>query len=71
MLAAALVMVLAQGGPGRLSVAALGNNTVEVIDLSQGKVIHKIDGLHEPQGIFVFGRADRGSLGRGRVLPLL
>ncbi len=36
---------------GRLSVAALGNNTVEVIDLGQGKVIHRIEGLQEPQGI--------------------
>src|ERR1043165_1775401 len=36
---------------GRLTVAALGNNTVEVIDLAQGKVIHRIDGLHEPQGL--------------------
>jgi DNA-binding beta-propeller fold protein YncE len=36
---------------GRLLVAALGNNTVEVIDLAAGKVIHKIDGFHEPQGI--------------------
>jgi len=36
---------------GRLFVAALGNNTVEVIDLAQGKVVHRIEGLHEPQGI--------------------
>lgn len=38
---------------GRLSVAALGNNTVEVIDLAQGKVLHRIEGLHEPQGVQV------------------
>jgi DNA-binding beta-propeller fold protein YncE len=36
---------------GRVFVAGLGNNTVEVIDLAQGKVVHRIDGLHEPQGI--------------------
>lgn len=36
---------------GRLAVAALGNNTVEVIDVGQGKVLHRIDGLQEPQGI--------------------
>jgi DNA-binding beta-propeller fold protein YncE len=36
---------------GRLFVAALGNNTVEVIDLAQGKVVHRIEGLHEPQGV--------------------
>jgi YVTN family beta-propeller protein len=32
-------------------VAALGNNTVEVVDLKSKKVIHSIKGLHEPQGI--------------------
>jgi YVTN family beta-propeller protein len=36
---------------GRLFVAALGNNTVEVLDLKQGKVVHSISGLSEPQGI--------------------
>lgn len=36
---------------GRLFVAALGNNTVEVIDTRQGKRVHSISGLHEPQGI--------------------
>lgn len=35
----------------RLFVAALGNNTVEVLDLNQGKVIHSISGLDEPQGL--------------------
>jgi YVTN family beta-propeller protein len=35
----------------RLFVAALGNNTVEVIDTEQGKRIHSIPGLHEPQGV--------------------
>jgi YVTN family beta-propeller protein len=35
----------------RLFVAALGNNTVEVIDVSQAKRIHTIPDLHEPQGI--------------------
>jgi DNA-binding beta-propeller fold protein YncE len=32
-------------------VAALGNNTVEVIDLAAGKVVHSIKGVHEPQGL--------------------
>src|SRR5215831_17967275 len=40
---------------GRLAVAALGNNTVEMIDIGQGKVIHRIDGLQEPQGIASYG----------------
>jgi YVTN family beta-propeller protein len=33
----------------RLFVAALGNNTVEVIDLNTGKVVHSISDLNEPQ----------------------
>lgn len=32
-------------------VAALGNNTVEVVDLKSKRVTHTIKGLHEPQGI--------------------
>jgi YVTN family beta-propeller protein len=32
-------------------VAALGNNTVEVVDMVNGKVIHSIQGLDEPQGV--------------------
>jgi YVTN family beta-propeller protein len=35
----------------RLFVAALGNNTVEIIDLKNGKVEHTIGGLAEPQGV--------------------
>lgn len=35
----------------RLFVAALGNNTLEVIDLKAGKQIHTITGLSEPQGV--------------------
>jgi len=35
----------------RLFVAALGNNTVEIIDLKNGKRIHSIPGLTEPQGV--------------------
>ena len=41
----------------RLFVAALGNNSVEVIDLAQGKRIHSITGLAEPQGlVYIAGR---------------
>src|SRR5919199_6279003 len=36
---------------GRLFVAALGNNTVEVIDLTAGKVTDEIKDLKEPQGV--------------------
>src|SRR5262249_43083255 len=35
----------------RLFVAALENNTIEVLDLRAGKRIHSITGLHEPQGV--------------------
>lgn len=35
----------------RLFLAALGNNTLEVIDLKAGRVIHSIKGLREPQGV--------------------
>src|SRR3984893_7020841 len=34
----------------RLFVSALGNNTLEVIDVFAGKVIHSIKGLAQPQG---------------------
>ena len=35
----------------RLFIAALGNNTVEVLNLRSGKHIHSIAGLREPQGL--------------------
>src|ERR1700738_2377507 len=35
----------------RLFVAALGNNTVEVLDIKGAKRLHTISGLHEPQGV--------------------
>ena len=36
---------------GRLFVAALGNNTLEVVDLNAGKPTDEIKGLKEPQGV--------------------
>src|ERR687885_226689 len=36
---------------GRLFVAALGNNTLEIIDLTASKVIDEIKDLKEPQGV--------------------
>jgi DNA-binding beta-propeller fold protein YncE len=36
---------------GRLFVAALGNNTVEVVDLAAGKVVGRLKDLQAPQGI--------------------
>ena len=35
----------------RIFIAALGNNSVEVVDLKTNIVIHSITGLNEPQGI--------------------
>jgi len=35
----------------RLFIAALGNNSVEVLDLNAGKRLKSIRGLHEPQGV--------------------
>src|ERR1700680_4288341 len=35
----------------RLLVAALGNNTVCVVDINERKVVHRIAGLSEPQGV--------------------
>ncbi len=35
----------------RLFVAALGNNTLEVLDIDAGKRLQSITGMHEPQGV--------------------
>lgn len=35
----------------RLFVAELGNNTVGVVGVAEGKVLHRIGGLKEPQGV--------------------
>jgi DNA-binding beta-propeller fold protein YncE len=43
----------------RLFVCALGNNTVEVLDLHKGQRIHSITGLGVPQGIAYIPELDR------------
>lgn len=43
----------------RLFVAALGNNTLEVIDLKAGKLANSIPGLNEPQGVLYVPALDR------------
>src|SRR4029077_15052223 len=43
----------------RLFVCALGNNTVEVVDLRKGERIHSITGLGSPQGILYIPDLDR------------
>jgi DNA-binding beta-propeller fold protein YncE len=35
----------------RLFVAALGNNTIEVLDLGAGRRVRSLTGFHEPQGV--------------------
>lgn len=45
-------------GRKRLLVAELGNNSVDVVDLAAMKPIHRIDGLHEPQGVAFAPTAD-------------
>lgn len=37
----------------RLFVAALGNDTVEVIDTANGRLVRSLKGFHEPQGIAI------------------
>ena len=43
---------------GRLFVAELGNDTVGVVDLRGGSVLHRIKGLREPQGVGYVAAAD-------------
>ncbi len=43
----------------RLFVAALGNNSVEVINLKAGTLAHSITGLNEPQGVLYLPALDR------------
>jgi hypothetical protein len=43
----------------RLIVSGLGNNTVEIVDVFAGRVIHTITGLNEPQGTLYVPENDR------------
>src|SRR5262249_52546476 len=36
---------------GRLFVAALGNNTLEILDVASGKALKSVQGLRKPQGV--------------------
>src|SRR5262249_50786112 len=49
----------------RLFVAALGNNTVEVVDLKAGKRVNTISGLKEPQGVLYVPAANRLYIANG------
>src|SRR5262245_45914199 len=35
----------------RLAVAELGNHSVDIVDIASGRVLHRIAGLGEPQGL--------------------
>jgi YVTN family beta-propeller protein len=50
----------------RLFVAALGNNSLEVIDLKENKRIHSINGLAEPQGIAYIPSSNRVFVANGK-----
>ena len=39
--------------------AALGNNTVEIVNTFEGKVIHTLTGLNEPQGVLYIPEFDK------------
>jgi DNA-binding beta-propeller fold protein YncE len=42
----------------RLFVSELGNDSVGVVDLDAGKVVHRLGGLKEPQGVGYLARGD-------------
>ena len=50
----------------RLFVAALGNNSLEVIDLKENKRVHTIGGLAEPQGIAYIPATNRLFVANGK-----
>ena len=58
---------------GRLYVAALGNNTVEVLDVKAGTHVRSLPGFREPQGMAVAeeARAVAVANGQGEGLQLL
>lgn len=54
----------------RLIVSALGNNTIEVIDVFAGRVVHTISGVSEPQGPLYVPEVDKlfvADAGDGKV----
>src|SRR5512135_3327547 len=53
-------------GGKRLFVAALGNDSVEVVDLKSGKSIQSLSGFAEPQGVAFVPELDRVFVANGR-----
>src|SRR3984893_15686880 len=50
----------------RLFVAALGNNSLEIVHLKENKLIHTINGLAEPQGIAYIPSSNRLFVANGK-----
>lgn len=50
---------------GRLFVAELGNDSVGIVDLSRGKVLDRLRGFKEPQGIAYVSKSDRLFIANG------
>src|SRR5205814_9110666 len=50
----------------RMFVSALGNNTVEVVDLKAGKRINTISGLQESQGVLYVPLSNRLFVANGK-----
>ena len=50
---------------GRLFVAALGNNTLEIIDVANAKRLHTITGLHKPTGVLYLTDANQIGVANG------
>lgn len=51
---------------GRVFVAASGSNAVLVADLQQGKVVHRLDGQAEPQGVVYIPELKRLAVANGK-----
>jgi DNA-binding beta-propeller fold protein YncE len=49
----------------RLFVAALGNNTLEIIDIPNAKRLHSITGLHKPTGVLYLTSANHIGVANG------
>jgi hypothetical protein len=54
----------------RLFVAALGNNSVEVIDMRAGKTIRSITGPQKPQGVWYVPSLKKLSCGTRSLKPV-
>ena len=53
------------GAQQRLFVAALGNNTLEVIDTVTGRHLRSLTGFHEPQGVAIVADANAVAIANG------